>query len=320
MPNYQRMTRQAARRAGIDPGVFSAQIKQESNFNPKAVSPAGARGIAQMMPGTAKGWHVNPDDPHAALNVAARNMAGYVKQFGSYEKALRAYNAGPGNVEKSKAFGETNAYVSTILGGRHPSVSGVRPSRTPSSTRTTTTTTPGVDNRAARASLIQSFLSGGHGSDPVSFALQARGLRDVKPTSTSHTVRSRGASAGGGGSSSGLHGSPIKELIYNDGGKGFGIKNGQTVDGASFYSGVWAGHTNHVHVGAGPKTTVMLGRLAQKMGLHVGENPHFGGVTQGAHVADSLHYKGEAIDVSSSDKAKMRAFAQAVARYQRRHR
>jgi hypothetical protein len=113
-------------------------------------------------------------------------------------------------------------------------------------------------------------------------------------------------------------GSKIKELIFNDGGKGYAIKNGQRVDGRSFYSDVWAGHAGHVHVAAGPKTTVRLGKLAQSMGLHVGENPHFGGVTP-VHVAGSNHYRGEAIDVSG-DKAKMRAFARAVEGYQRSRR
>lgn len=113
----------------------------------------------------------------------------------------------------------------------------------------------------------------------------------------------------------GLHGSHVLELIYNDGGKGYGIKNGATVDGASVFAGVWDGHKNHVHVAAGPKTIVELGKLAESMDLHVGENPHFGGVTP-VHVADSYHYKGQAIDVSG-DAHKMAAFAKAVAAYNR---
>jgi hypothetical protein len=68
-----------------------------------------------------------------------------------------------------------------------------------------------------------------------------------------------------------------------------------------------------VHVAAGPKTVVELGKLAQRMGLHVGENPHFGGVDP-VHVAGSYHYKGEAIDVSG-DAKKMALFAQEVADY-----
>src|SRR5262245_30117549 len=117
------MARSAARRHGLDPQVFLRQINQESGFNPRAQSPAGARGIAQIMPATARGWGVNPDNPHEALDAAAKNMAGYVRQFGNYGDALRAYNAGPGNVAKSHGFAETNNYVKRILGGRDPQVS-----------------------------------------------------------------------------------------------------------------------------------------------------------------------------------------------------
>lgn len=115
----------------------------------------------------------------------------------------------------------------------------------------------------------------------------------------------------------GFVGSGVLELIYNDGGEGYGIKNGKTVNGPAVFNSVWAGHANHVHVAAGPKTVVELGKLAQQMGLHVGENPHFGGVDP-VHVPGSYHYKGEAIDVSGSPK-KMAAFAQAVADYNKSH-
>ena len=122
------IARSAAQKYGLFPEVFVRQIKMESGFNPKAVSPVGARGIAQIMPGTAKGWGVNPDDPAAALDAAAKNMAGYVRTFGgfnnsdpekirnAYENALRAYNAGPGAVEASRKYAETNKYVQNILG------------------------------------------------------------------------------------------------------------------------------------------------------------------------------------------------------------
>lgn len=117
----------------------------------------------------------------------------------------------------------------------------------------------------------------------------------------------------------GAHGSGVLELIHNDGsGPGFGIKNGQTVNGSQVFSAVWAGHQNHVHVAAGPKTVVALGDLAQQMGLKVSENPHFGGVTAGAHVPDSYHYKGQAIDASGTPK-QMDAFAKAVVAYNKTH-
>jgi hypothetical protein len=87
-------------------------------------------------------------------------------------------------------------------------------------------------------------------------------------TTPDRRIGGGGGGGGGGtrGGTRGIKGSQIKELIYNDGGRGFGIKDGQTVDGASFYSKVWAGHKDHVHVAAGPKTTVRLGKLAQSMG------------------------------------------------------
>jgi hypothetical protein len=323
MANYRRVARRAARRHGLDPGVFERQIQQESGFQPHARSGAGARGIAQIMPKTAAGWGVNPDNPRQALDAAAKNMAGYVRKYGSVENALRAYNAGPGAIKASHGFSETNTYVAKILGGRHPSSKGGKGGgggrRSSSSTTTkVTTSTPGVDNRVARAQLIQSFLSDKH-SDPLAFAVEAKALRAIAPTSSSRSSTTRSSSGGGGGgggkgADGSIHGSKVKELIFNDGGKGFGIKDGKDVDGKSFYSGVWAGHANHVHAAAGPRTIVRLGKKAQQMGLHVSENPHFGGVTP-VHVAGSNHYKGEAIDASSSDKAKMRAFAKFVEHY-----
>lgn len=120
MPDYRAIARREAKRAGLDPNVFVRQIGAESGFNPNARSPAGAQGIAQIMPATAKGWGVDPSDPVASLRAAAKNMAGYVRRYGSYENALRAYNAGPGNIAASRGFSETNRYVQNILGGRDP--------------------------------------------------------------------------------------------------------------------------------------------------------------------------------------------------------
>jgi hypothetical protein len=346
MPNYRAMARRAARRHGLDPGIFERQIQQESGFQTGRSSGAGAQGIAQIMPATARSWGVDPNNPKQALDAAAKHMAGYVRKFGGYENALRAYNAGPGAVQRSKGFSETNHYVATILGGKNPKRLG--PSRG----------TPGTPGRAGAISLgdpgtavdVAAALSAPANEEPAPTAsmptlpaiLTPKGYTPVSAgaaptprpkltdalaklsslTDSDSTISGtagrpgRAGTPGGGGGRAPKSGSQIKELIYNDGGKGFGIKNGQTVDGPSFYSGVWAGHANHVHAAAGPKTIVRLGKLAQSMGLHVGENPHFGGVTP-VHVQGSNHYKGEAIDVSG-DPAKMRQFAKAVARYQRR--
>lgn len=122
MPNYQNIARQSALRYGLDPEIFVRQIGAESSWNPNAVSPAGARGIAQIMPATARGWGVNPDDPVAALDAAAKNMGRYVKSYkGDYAKALAAYNAGPGAVQQYGGvppYKETQDYIKKILGGK----------------------------------------------------------------------------------------------------------------------------------------------------------------------------------------------------------
>jgi hypothetical protein len=139
--DYRQEARRAARRYGLDPHIFERQIRQESGFNPNAVSPAGATGIAQIMPATARGWGVNPRDPLASLDAAAKNMAAYVKKYGGYENALRAYNAGPGAIEASRGYAETNNYVKTILGGRVPASLG-RPVRNTGSSATPTGSAP----------------------------------------------------------------------------------------------------------------------------------------------------------------------------------
>lgn len=119
--------RTAAQRAGIDPDIFVRQIQQESGFNPGAKSPAGAIGIAQFMPGTAAGMKVDPTDPYAALDAAARMDAQNLNRYGSYDKMLAAYNAGGGAVEKYGGvppFEETQRYVKNIMSGAGEAVRG----------------------------------------------------------------------------------------------------------------------------------------------------------------------------------------------------
>lgn len=123
--NYRVVARRKALKYGLDPRIFVRQIDAESAFDPDVISgrrasSAGAQGIAQIMPATARGWGVNPLMPRHALDAAAKNMAAYVKAYGGYENALRAYNAGPGAIQASRGYAETNAYVQKILGGRDP--------------------------------------------------------------------------------------------------------------------------------------------------------------------------------------------------------
>ena len=120
--------RDAAIRQGIDPVLFVRQMTAESDFNPYAVSRAGAVGIAQIMPALHPA--VDPTDPYASLDYAARLMRGYIGHFGNWTLALIAYNAGPGRLmpgnpaylstatllSNSFGGGETKRYVAWILG------------------------------------------------------------------------------------------------------------------------------------------------------------------------------------------------------------
>jgi hypothetical protein len=117
--NYVELARQKALKYGIDPDLFVRQIQAESSFNPKAVSSAGAIGLGQIMPATAKELGINPEDPDQNLEGAARYMRQQLDTFGEYPLALAAYNAGAGNVRKAGGipnFTETQNYVSKIMG------------------------------------------------------------------------------------------------------------------------------------------------------------------------------------------------------------
>jgi soluble lytic murein transglycosylase-like protein len=124
--DYHQLARQDATNNGINPDLFEKQINQESGFNPNAVSPAGAIGIAQIMPSTAAGWGVDPHDPVASLSSAASAMARYYTTYQSYPKALAAYNAGTDALNQAVAeYGtnwivgvpaETRNYIHAIMG------------------------------------------------------------------------------------------------------------------------------------------------------------------------------------------------------------
>ena len=117
--DYRQLAYQKALKYGLDPDLFLRQINQESGFNPKAVSSAGAIGLGQLMPNTARELGVDPTDPEQNLEGAARYMRQQMDRFGRTDLALAAYNAGPTRVAKANAIpniAETQNYVSSILG------------------------------------------------------------------------------------------------------------------------------------------------------------------------------------------------------------
>lgn len=107
-------------RFDLSPALLEALIWQESRWRASAVSPAGARGLAQLMPGTATYLGVDPDDPMANLEGGARYLREQLDRFdGDLEKALAAYNAGPGRVIRAGGIPrirETQNYVAAIMG------------------------------------------------------------------------------------------------------------------------------------------------------------------------------------------------------------
>lgn len=135
MANYRAIAAQDARRAGIPVDVFLRQIQQESGFNPNARSGAGAVGIAQFIPSTAREYGVNPLDPISSLAGAAAYDARLLHQYGSIARALSAYNSGKPDayLDPNFAGGQTYNYVRSILGNRSAASGGAPPPPTVSS-------------------------------------------------------------------------------------------------------------------------------------------------------------------------------------------
>jgi soluble lytic murein transglycosylase-like protein len=111
---------QAAANHGLDAKLLEALVSAESGFDPRARSRAGAMGLTQLMPGTARELGVtDPFDPVQNLNGGAKYLAKMLERFGSTELALAAYNAGPGRVEQAgnqiPNFTETKNYVRKVM-------------------------------------------------------------------------------------------------------------------------------------------------------------------------------------------------------------
>jgi soluble lytic murein transglycosylase-like protein len=130
---YARAIALAAARWNVPAELLAGQLYAESNFNPFARSVAGALGIAQFMPGTARAYGLrNPFDAEESIDAQAHLMHDLLRRFGSVALALAAYNAGPGAVERYGGvppYAETRAYVAKILGllGGAGSLGGATP-------------------------------------------------------------------------------------------------------------------------------------------------------------------------------------------------
>jgi hypothetical protein len=107
----------AAKDTKLDPKLFHAVVSTESNYNPMAISQAGAVGLTQLMPKTAAGMGVDPMNVDENLKGGSQYLQSLIKKYdGNVAKALAAYNAGPGRVDKGGPLPqETQEYVAKVL-------------------------------------------------------------------------------------------------------------------------------------------------------------------------------------------------------------
>lgn len=119
-PEIEGIIAREAEKTGLDPALIKAVIHAESAFHTQAVSRAGAKGLMQLMPGTAAALGVSdPFDPEQNIAGGARYLSQQISRFGDVQLALAAYNAGPGSVLRYGGippYPETEAYVSRVLG------------------------------------------------------------------------------------------------------------------------------------------------------------------------------------------------------------
>ena len=118
-PEWRERISRASRRHGVDKALLAAVLKAESDFDARAVSPKGARGVMQIMPATGKELGLQHFfDPEANLDAGAGYLAALLRRFSRVDLALAAYNAGPDAVRRHGGvppYAETQAYVSRVL-------------------------------------------------------------------------------------------------------------------------------------------------------------------------------------------------------------
>jgi soluble lytic murein transglycosylase-like protein len=116
-PRFRTDFESASDRSGVPLSLLAAVAQEESNFQPNAVSHAGALGLLQVLPSTARELEINLDSPGANVLAGARYLRRMIDRFGSLELALAAYNAGPTAVDKAGGAPteETRIYVFDVV-------------------------------------------------------------------------------------------------------------------------------------------------------------------------------------------------------------
>ena len=105
--SVQQQIASTAEQYGIPPSIALAVAQIESSFNQSAVSPAGAIGVMQLMPGTAGDLGVDPTDLNQNIQGGIAYLQQLYAKFGDWATALAAYNAGPGNIQAGTGYAQT---------------------------------------------------------------------------------------------------------------------------------------------------------------------------------------------------------------------
>ncbi|WP_241212148.1 lytic transglycosylase domain-containing protein [Vibrio scophthalmi] len=117
-PNYCTTISKYSREYNVPAQLIVSIIHNESAFNPKAVSPKGAKGLMQLMDINSKAAQINPFDPHENIRAGTALFSRLMKRYNNVELALAAYNAGEGNVAKYGGvppFPETRQYIKKVM-------------------------------------------------------------------------------------------------------------------------------------------------------------------------------------------------------------
>lgn len=279
---YKQQAARIARGAGIDPRVFVRQINQESGFNPTAHSPAGAQGIAQIVPKYHPTAHVN--DPIASLRYAARLDKSLLRRYGNWRDALSAYNSGrPYKV--GQRISETRNYVASILGGvKNPMLNAPRnPSNNPFPGSAGSSTNDAFGGAAARPKAMAAFMLQNAEAMAAGQPFDFTGMVSAQAEDRAATANAvHGMDPGGEDPSD-----PRVKMVTGAGYRGPG----------------------------GAKEMLDAIKQAKKFGLRESENPAAGDHVDPVHVKGSYHYQrykgspnvGRALDVSGSPQ-EMSAF------------
>ena len=113
--------RDASVRYGVEAKLVRSVIRHESNFDPDAVSHAGAQGLMQLMPGTARELGVVcPHEPRENVLAGTRYLRAMYLEFGNWPEAIAAYNAGPARIASGRVPKETRIYVRRVIASWRP--------------------------------------------------------------------------------------------------------------------------------------------------------------------------------------------------------